>query len=257
MITVQQLADIPDATRTLELLVDGRIANPTDLGAQLRINARYARELMGLLVAHGLAQVNDHGDEYSWEPTERGERLAPDAVAMVQWNRKGGEAPTTGQTGGTMAQTKGATKGAKTKTVKAVKAKVQCACGCGGETGRVFAQGHDAKMVSQSAKAVTTEAEAATKRAEIAKQFGDKLAAKFESAAANVLAKASAKADRATARAAKAATGGSKAKATAKVVTAKVGRFERTGTVQRDGSFKYADAKGATKTAAKGKYSLV
>lgn len=199
-ITAKQLVDQPDIVKTLRLLVDGKITNPTDLSTQAKINNRYARELMGLLVAHQLAQVVEHVDELSWEPTEAGHRLAEEVARMIEWNRKGEGPRTTGQRGQDMARNTGA-KSAKKAAPKAAKEKVPCACGCGQTTGRQFAQGHDAKMVSEAAKAVTGVGEVATKRAAIAKQFSEALASKFESAATNRLTKSDAKAAAAKARA--------------------------------------------------------
>ncbi|WTC15957.1 hypothetical protein OH709_08690 [Streptomyces cellulosae] len=124
--------------------------------------------------------------------------------------------------------------------------------GCKAETKRLFAPGHDAKLKSFLIKAgaegaevirtvdgVASPADAATHAAKFA--FGHMVTAGIKRAET----KAAEKAERAAARAAK-----KSAPKAPKKVTAKVGRWERTGTVEGD-TFTYADAKGATKTTTK------
>ncbi|MER7509979.1 hypothetical protein ABTX82_16760 [Streptomyces lavendulae] len=126
--------------------------------------------------------------------------------------------------------------------------------GCTATTARVFAPGHDAKLksalirwgveghdVTRDGDGVNTTADAETHAVKFI--FANMVAAGIKRAKD----KAAAKAERAAARAAK--------KVAAKVepaieVTAKVGRWERVGTVQGD-TFTYTDAKGATKTTTK------
>ncbi|WP_052456994.1 hypothetical protein [Streptomyces sp. AcH 505] len=125
---------------------------------------------------------------------------------------------------------------------------------CQATTKRTFAPGHDAKLKSALIKwgaeghdvtrdddGVNTVADAATLAAKF--PFGHMVAAGISRAEA----KAAAKAERAAARAAKKAAPKVKKP---QVVTAKVGRWERTGTVEGD-TFTYADAKGETKTTTK------
>ncbi|PWK67187.1 hypothetical protein BCL76_10992 [Streptomyces sp. CG 926] len=114
--------------------------------------------------------------------------------------------------------------------------------GCTATTARVFAPGHDAKLksalirwgaegheVTREGDGVSTTADAAT----LASKFI------FANMVAAGIKRAAAKAERAGARAAKVQP--------AAEVTAKVGRWDRVGTVQGD-TFTYTDAKGATKT---------
>ncbi|MEU3599536.1 hypothetical protein ABZ714_12540 [Streptomyces sp. NPDC006798] len=122
--------------------------------------------------------------------------------------------------------------------------------GCTAQTKRLFAPGHDAKLKSALIKwgalgldirrtdegGVATSAEA-VKHASAFK-FAHMVAAGIKRAEDKRLAKLA----KAEERAAK--------KAAPKVVTAKVGRWERQGTVE-GGVFTYQDAKGATKTTTK------
>ncbi|MBL3665644.1 hypothetical protein JL475_06435 [Streptomyces sp. M2CJ-2] len=121
--------------------------------------------------------------------------------------------------------------------------------GCTAETKRLFAPGHDAKLksflikagaegaeVTRTVDGIASSADAATHAAKFA--FGHMVTAGIKRAET----KAAEKAERAAARAAK--------KTAPKQVTAKVGRWERTGTVEGD-TFTYTDAKGATKTTTK------
>ena len=123
--------------------------------------------------------------------------------------------------------------------------------GCTATTKNLFAPGHDAKLKSflirhagpewdirktDGGAAVSNDAQGHADKYD----FGYMVAAGI----AKVQAKAEAKAKKAADRAAKKAA--PKAKAPKKV-TAKVGRWERTGTVT-DGVFTYEDAKGNTKT---------
>ncbi|GHD56003.1 hypothetical protein ACFQL8_17160 [Streptomyces goshikiensis] len=126
--------------------------------------------------------------------------------------------------------------------------------GCTATTARVFAPGHDAKLKSalirwgaeghdviRDGDGVNTTADAATHASKFI--FANMVTAGIKRAED----KAAAKATRAAARAAK--------KVAAKVeppveVTAKVGRWDRVGTVQGD-TFTYTDGMGATKTTTK------
>lgn len=75
--------------------------------------------------------------------------------------------------------------------------------------------------------------------------------------AARKAANADKKAAAEAAKAAKAVEKAAKAQAAIKIVKAKVGRFEREGTVTDDGAFLYTDAKGNEQVAPEGKYTLI
>ncbi|MFD7570697.1 hypothetical protein ACFV6U_09240 [Streptomyces sp. NPDC059810] len=127
--------------------------------------------------------------------------------------------------------------------------------GCTATTRRLFAPGHDAKLKSALIKwgalgldirrtdegGVATSAEA-TKHASAFK-FAHMVAAGIKRAEDKRLAKLAKAEERAAKKVAKAEPANP-------IVTAKVGRWERQGTVT-DGVFTYTDAKGATKTATK------
>jgi hypothetical protein len=125
--------------------------------------------------------------------------------------------------------------------------------GCTAETKRLFAPGHDAKLKSFLIRAGAA-GEMVTRVAEDGHRTSgqaDSLAAKFtfgymvKAGVTRARDKAAEKAARTAQRKAKKA-----APKAPKPVTAKVGRWERTGIVEGD-TFTYTDAKGATKTTTK------
>ncbi|AGK80457.1 hypothetical protein ACH4KO_00500 [Streptomyces anulatus] len=153
--------------------------------------------------------------------------------------------------------------------------------GCAAETKRLFAPGHDAKLKSflirmgaegveiiRTTDGIASSADASTHAAKFA--FGHMVAAGITRAEGKAAAKAqreaakndpakkaAKKALRQAKQAMTAALDEAKADAGARgykrepqEVTAKVGRWERTGTVEGD-TFTYTDAKGATKTTTK------
>ncbi|MFC7825621.1 hypothetical protein [Streptomyces sp. NPDC057375] len=151
------------------------------------------------------------------------------------------------------------TTAAKTATATAEPTRCECSryeledgrtTGCQAETKRLFAPGHDAKLKSFLIRAGAA-GEMVTRVAEDGHRTSgqaDSLAAKF-TFGYMVKAGITRSRDKAAEKAARAAQ--RKAKKTApKKVTAKVGRWERTGTVEGD-TFTYTDAKGATKTTTK------
>jgi len=126
--------------------------------------------------------------------------------------------------------------------------------GCTAQTKRLFAPGHDAKLKSALIKwgalgldirrteaGVATSAEAVKHASRF--KFAHMVAAGIKRAEDKRLAKLAKAEERAAKKVAKAEPANP-------IVTAKVGRWERQGTVT-DGVFTYTDAKGATKTATK------
>ncbi|MFF0395046.1 hypothetical protein ACFYSJ_04530 [Streptomyces sp. NPDC005248] len=144
--------------------------------------------------------------------------------------------------------------------------------GCTATTKRVFAPGHDAKLksalirwgaegheVTRDDDGVNTSADAETQAKKFI--FANMVAAGIKRAQAKAAAKAEREAAKKALRQAKQAMTNAlyEAKVDAGVrgykrgsqeVTARVGRWERTGTVEGD-AFTYTDAKGATKTTTK------
>ncbi|MFC7790964.1 hypothetical protein [Streptomyces cinereoruber] len=125
--------------------------------------------------------------------------------------------------------------------------------GCTATTKRLFAPGHDAKLKSALIKwgalgleiRRTDEAGVAVSAEAVKHASRYKFAGMVEAGIKRAEERRVAKAAKAEERAAKQA-----AKTAPKVVTAKVGRWTREGTVT-DGVFTYTDAKGAMKTATK------
>ncbi len=260
-----------DALRALDYIHNTDVDNPVDLAGKMRINTRYARELIGLLHHDGLVTESGFG---GWTTTFEGraalqlDTLASGVVDLPQ-NAHTGHQPKENP----MTSTK--SDKVQSKPVELRK----CSCGCGeivaGKS--KFRQGHDARMVSQLVAAVVgagitaangtfkgatpvvppafnavdakmvvgnedIQARINTATDAVAGLFGDKLAAKFNGAAMSGWAKYD-KPERAP-RAAKAA------------VEAKVGRWTKSGKVVK-GEFVYTDAKGVEVRVAKGKYTLV
>lgn len=163
---------------------------------------------------------------------------------------------------------------------------------CQRVTKRTFAPGHDAQLKSRLIKALVTGAQVGhvdtlakdapvtnTSAAEeagkhnfgyqvsagyaraqrLASEKAERKAARDLQREANRATRDAAKADAAAKReAAKAERDAAKAQAEqAKLVTAKVGRWEVTGTVAKDGSLTYTNKKGEEKTAPQGKWAAV
>lgn len=255
-----------DLDRALAALASEHL-NASDLAAALDINHRYARELLGLAAHYGWAEEAESDWETgAYQITTRG-RAALDSESQVWF---------TGSVRGDHRERGGHKMATKTRASTEIEFR-GCACGCGQTVAgkSIFRQGHDAKMVSQLTSAVvghgkaeavvppqfSGEAEATVTStediqhrinvatAEVERLFGARLAAKAHSALMNGWANYDKP---------KRARGKGKVDGKAiEVVKAKVGRWEREGFVDSKGTFKYKDAKGETKTAAKGKYTLV
>ncbi|MEV5009149.1 hypothetical protein [Streptomyces sp. NPDC055692] len=143
--------------------------------------------------------------------------------------------------------------------------------GCMAETKRLFAPGHDAKLksalirwgaegveVTRTMGSIASSADAATHAAKFAfghmvkagiKRVEDKAAAKAERQAKREQERKESLTRHAAKRTRQMAKKNA-AEQAAQEVKAKVGRWERTGTV-KNGQFTYTDAKGATKTTTK------
>lgn len=244
-----------------------------DLANQLAINSRYARELTGLALNQQLVRIEERavGDVLilTWEGIQHLETLDKQDLTRSQ--------------GHDLLKVKG--KGNQTNERRPAMAKetkiefTKCGCGCGEDIGgkATFRQGHDARMVSQLVAAVVgqdagarrnkqanpvvppvftkDEAEMAVGPHDIQDRitrtvkaveahFGSKLAAKADSAMMNGWNREVGRNASGTPRVAK-----------AKVeITAKVGRWTKTGTVDSKGRFHTQDAKGNPQLIEKGKY---
>ncbi|HEU5046136.1 MAG TPA: hypothetical protein VFT75_18595 [Nocardioidaceae bacterium] len=251
-------------------------ASPADIAAAYpnTINSRYARELLALLVANGLARLVETPDGDLYSLTTDGiawlDSLASDGVKL---NQRGTEPPNNKEPEMTT----------KTRNTKPASTTASCGCGCSqpvnGKSN--FRQGHDARMVSQLVAAVVgTDAGSRRNRqaaaivppafdskvaadvtgsgdiqwridlatTEVGRLFGQKLADKAGNALMNGWSREN---DRNTNPRARRAT-----KAAAQVVKAKVGRWTREGSITAKGEFQYQDKSGKAVTVAQGKYTL-
>jgi hypothetical protein len=263
-----------DTKRVIHLMDLGAIVNPTDVVEEIPgVNHRYARELLGALVAGGRAEVIEDADgDDTWRLTEAGRKLAKANQSVVNLP----QTATTGQSTKEPKMTK------TTKTTAAKNTTGTCGCGCGAETNRksMFRQGHDARMVSQLVAAVVGGANTAkaaaivppafdTKDAKVVvgkddiqhridvaaanvtKAFGEKLGVKAYGALMNGWQNFD-KPSKAAAKKAPAAK-----KPAVKQVEAKVGRWTKTGHLTAEGDFITTNAKGAEVVVTKGKYVLI
>lgn len=243
-----------DAMAVLRLLADDKVEHPTDITEEIgSVNHRYARELLGLLVTQGLAEQVDgeEGGEWvtRWHATESGSILARQTAAWLN----GSSTETTGHSPKehkmpNKTKTASKAKATATKTPKTLK---DCGCGCGTQVKGQFAQGHDARMVSQEVAKITAPSQVQAVRNSIAKSFSEHLAAKFETAAHNRIAKANAPKRERKAAAPRKST------SKPKTVEAKVGRWTKTGHLTAEGDLVTTNAKGQEQVIAKGKFQLV
>ena len=134
------------------------------------------------------------------------------------------------------------------------KAKCKCSATCTSETNRIFAQGHDARMVSILVAQVLSGATTGAGASEAIRRTGasEALVTKFLVALGNAVNKAQAKADRKAARTASKGKPATEVLATRAdvVVRGKVGRWTYDGQVV-DGQFRYTDKNDQVRTATK------
>lgn len=131
--------------------------------------------------------------------------------------------------------------------------RVYCRCSttCGAATWNLFAQGHDARLVSRLVDEVVAQRLTKDEAVALVRKAGgdERLVTKLVQAVATAHDKWLKRQDAAARRAAKRTA---KAAAQPKVVTAKVGRWTYQGTVSTDGlCFTYTDRKGVEHTTAK------
>jgi hypothetical protein len=266
-----------------------QIEHPTDVVEELPgVNHRYARELLGMLVTDGLAEVHDdpHGGADVWRLTQKGSDLAQQRRHMVELNQHTGHQPKETP----MASTKTKTSKTTTPAAKATKTGEArfCGCGCGAQVAgkSQFRQGHDARMVSQVVAAVTgwngkgktaavlppvftpDEVKSATAGSmdiqesitrttkAIEAYFGSKLAAKANAALMSGWDKAVGPSTKVGGGSKTRGKSAKKAEAP-KVVKAKVGRWTKEGHLTAEGDLITTDAKGNEQVVAAGKFKLI
>lgn len=269
-----------EGARVLDLIHLGAVEHPGDVVEEIPgVNHRYARELLGMLVTDGLAEVvdNPQGGADMWRLTQEGANLAQERRRMVELKKHTGHTPK--ETPMASTKTRKSTKTTrKPTTVPNDGGNRVCGCGCGAIVAgkSVFRQGHDARMVSQLVAAVigggsskaaaivppafseqdtktVTGSEDIQHRidvatASVAAYFGDRLADKAHNAMMNGWAKYDK--PEPTRKAGKAAKA-------PKVVQAKVGRWTKEGHLTAEGDLVTTDAKGREQIVEAGKFKLI
>lgn len=230
-----------DDLREVYLLAFDQFAvTPTDVTIYTvdRINSRYARELLSVLVQHKLLEVTDNGDGDVWQVIDPGtydEHTEDEAKAVIdKWLDKvmpTGSAPATHPKGSTP----------KAPTPKAAKNPTgKCLCGCDENVAKSnYRPGHDARHAGNVARAIAADGstETTSSKALLATLPSEKLQDKAEAMAERLIAKAAGKTKTAE-------------PVPPPVVNAKVGRTTYEGVVDGD-TFHYVDGKGDEKQAKK------
>jgi hypothetical protein len=229
-----------DDLREVYLLAFDQFAiTPTDVTIYTtdRINSRYARELLGVLVHEGLLAVSDvNGEEDVWQVSNPGthdEATLEEATAVID--------EFLNKTMPNSAPTATPTNGSQPKATQPKNPTGKCLCTCGENVAKSnYRPGHDARHAGNVARDIVANfnTKGYDRREALAALPSDKLRIKAEDMAERLIAKIESRA-------------AAKAKVeTPPLVKAKVGRATYEGIVNGD-QFQYVDGKGNEKFSTK------